>query len=171
MSSCCKYAVGTEKRSTPKRQLRMPLLLCILFFALPGDSSSAQRAEIHQSHSDSICADEHALHRNTLFCGFQVVVSEADGQQSRSGVRQVALKSAKTGTSQLVTPKKHLPLGVTRLENFMLWLDWTRTFNKCAIPLNHQRLHAALGMSASLHVPCRDAVAHAMLLQMFACTQ
>ena len=57
-------------------------------------------------------------------------MSETDGQQSRSEVRQVALKSAKTGTSLLVNPKKPLPLGVTRLEDFMFWLDWTRTFNK-----------------------------------------
>ena len=60
----------------------------------------------------------------------QAVVSEASDQQSTSEVRQVALKAHKTGNSQLVTPRNPFPVAVTRLEDFMLWLDWTRTMNK-----------------------------------------
>ena len=63
----------------------------------------------------------------------QVVASEAEGQVSRSEKRQVALKTAKTGISQLVTPRKPLPLKISHVEKLMLWLDWTRTFNRFAL--------------------------------------
>ena len=62
-----------------------------------------------------------------------MVASEAEGQVSRSEKRQVALKTAKTGISQLVTPRKPLPLEITHVEKLMLWLDWTRTFNRFAL--------------------------------------
>ena len=60
----------------------------------------------------------------------QVVASEADGGASKSEVRQVALSTAKTGVGHLVTPRGPFPLQNSRMERLMLWLDWTRTFNK-----------------------------------------
>ncbi|KAL3155831.1 hypothetical protein ABBQ32_012842 [Trebouxia sp. C0010 RCD-2024] len=60
----------------------------------------------------------------------QVVASEAEGQVSSSEKRQVALKTAKSGISTLVTPRKPLPLQISHLEKLILWLDWTRTFNR-----------------------------------------
>lgn len=68
--------------------------------------------------------------RSLFYCALQVVASEAEGQVSRSEKRQVALKTAKTGVSTLVTPRKPLPLEISHLEKLMLWLDWTRTFNR-----------------------------------------
>ena len=66
----------------------------------------------------------------------QVVASEAEGLVSRSEKRQVALKTAKTGVSRLVTPRNPLPLEISHVEKLMLWLDWTRTFNRLPITAN-----------------------------------
>jgi len=60
----------------------------------------------------------------------QIIASEPDGQVSKSDVQQVALYTHKSGGSQLVVPRKPFPMTNKSLEKFMLWLDWTRTFNK-----------------------------------------
>ena len=65
-----------------------------------------------------------------LLVVMQIIASEPDGRVSKSDVQQVALYTHKSGGSQLVVPRKPFPLGNNRLEKFMLWLDWTRTFNK-----------------------------------------
>ena len=78
-------------------------------------------------------------------CVCQVVVSEKDEKASKSEVRQVALSTAKTGVSQLVTPRKPFPLHNSRLEKFMLWLDWTRTFNQYVVISNSHAQLLPLG--------------------------
>ncbi len=63
----------------------------------------------------------------------QIIASEPDGQVSKSDVQQVALYTHKSGGSQLVVPRKPFPMTNKSLEKFMLWLDWTRTFNKYVV--------------------------------------
>ncbi len=67
--------------------------------------------------------------KNSQSC-VQIIASEPDGQVSKSDVQQVALYTHKSGGSQLVVPRKPFPMTNKSLEKFMLWLDWTRTFNK-----------------------------------------
>ena len=77
----------------------------------------------------------------------QIIASEPDGQVSKSDVQQVALYTHKSGGSQLVVPRKPFPMTNKSLEKFMLWLDWTRTFNKYVVCI-------VQGIAVSQQVSC-----------------